>query len=463
MPAIPPHSTAVVDEPWDGPAEEAKLDSPVTGAVGKAMYAWYDGAADDPDGDGYPDAKSAWKFPHHQVAGGRPGAANLAGVRNALSRLPQADIPDGDRDGVKAHLERHLDDEEKGESPEEEKREQEPSGALVGVGGAGERYPRIMRAVAETPWAILPSTFHAICELLAVRAAGGMFTDEEVAARIGAGPASRKPAARGTVAVLPLYGTIIPRANLMTEISGGQSLRDFSNALAQATADAGVESILIDVDSPGGSVDLVPEVAAQIRDATGQKPVVAQVNTMAASAAYWLASQASEVVITPSGSVGSIGVFAAHDDISGMQDKMGVKTTLVSAGKYKVEGNPFGPLGDDARAAIQAAVDDFYGMFVRDVAKGRGIAADVVRGDAFGQGRMVRARDAVASGMADRIDTFQGTAQRMLRGALPGGPMRAAAPGPQLEATRESEDDGLLAEIHKRLVQTTTSLKEAHS
>lgn len=110
MPAIPVHHTATVDQPWDGPAAVARL-KPDDDPAFLATFAWYDGTAPDPDKDGYPDAKSDWKFPHHEVApDGAPGAANLNGVRNAMSRLPQADIPASDRAAVERHLQAHLDD-----------------------------------------------------------------------------------------------------------------------------------------------------------------------------------------------------------------------------------------------------------------------------------------------------------------------------------------------------------------
>lgn len=277
-------------------------------------------------------------------------------------------------------------------------------------------YPRIVRAMAETPWALRPETLAVLLDLVAFRAAGGTLTDTEIEERIGAGPATRRPAMAGTVAVIPLYGVIQPRASMMSRTSGGTSLREFTSALRAAAGSPQVGQILLDVDSPGGSVDLVPETAQEIRDARARKPVVAVANTDAASAAYWLAAQADELVVTPSGSVGSIGVFAAHEDRSRFEDTRGYTTTLISAGKYKVEGNPFEPLTQEARDAIQARVDDYYGMFVADVARGRATTVAAVR-EGFGEGRMVGARHAVKAGMADRVDTFDATLARMVRGA----------------------------------------------
>lgn len=277
------------------------------------------------------------------------------------------------------------------------------------------KYPQIIRAVTETPWAILPATLAAIRDLIAYRAAGYRLSDEEIRERIGAGPVSRQVSTAGTVAVLPLWGVLVPRANLMTEMSGATSVSQFAAGFRQAIGDPDVSAILLDVDSPGGMVDLVSETAATIRAARGTKPIVAISNTTAASAAYWLASQADELVVTPSGMVGGIGVLAAHDDLSGAQEKLGIQTTLISAGKFKAEGSPFEPLSAEAREAIQEWVNDFYAMFARDVALGRRASVEAVRGG-FGEGRLVTARQALEQGMVDRVDTLDATLARLVHG-----------------------------------------------
>lgn len=212
----------------------------------------------------------------------------------------------------------------------------------------------------------------------------------------------------GGVAVISLRGFISPRGSLLAQIlgAGPSGLEGFRKALAEAVGDSDIGSIVLDVDSPGGIVDMVPETAAAIREARDVKPITAVANTTAASAAYWLASQASEVVVTPSGEVGSIGVFATHTDWSKYDEDMGVKTTLVSAGKFKTEGNPYEPLSEEAEAYMQSVVDELYGMFASDVAQGREVAESQVRGG-FGEGRMLLAKDAVQEGMADRVATLE--------------------------------------------------------
>ncbi len=183
------------------------------------------------------------------------------------------------------------------------------------------------------------------------------------------------------------------------------SPRRCSVFLRQALSDDTVGQILIDIDSPGGSVYGVAELADQIQAARSQKPVVAIANSLAASAAYWLGCAASEFYVTPGGEVGSIGVWQAHFDYSQAIASEGVKPTLISAGKYKVEGNPYEPLNDEARGFMQSRVDDYYGAFTKAVAKGRGMPIASVR-DGLGQGRVLGADAAVAQKMVDGISTF---------------------------------------------------------
>lgn len=103
----PSHESATTDEgDWDASAEQGKLPSPMTIATARKMYGWYDGARVE-DGE-LP--KDACKLPHHVVSDGNPGAAHMGGVRNALSRLSQSDIPDDEQDAVRAHLDKHLED-----------------------------------------------------------------------------------------------------------------------------------------------------------------------------------------------------------------------------------------------------------------------------------------------------------------------------------------------------------------
>jgi capsid assembly protease len=153
--------------------------------------------------------------------------------------------------------------------------------------------------------------------------------------------------------------------------------------------------------------------SSEIYNSRGTKKIVAVANGMAAWAAYWIGTAADELWVTPSGQVGSIGVFAAHEDIPKALEEEGVKVTLVSAGKYKTEAMPYEPLSAEARASMQRMVDDFHTMFVAAVARNRGVATSTVK-HGFGDGRMVLAQDAVRAGMADGVATLDQTLARLV-------------------------------------------------
>lgn len=225
----------------------------------------------------------------------------------------------------------------------------------------------------------------------------------------------RPPKINGMVGKVNLKGILMPGGGgLLGMLFGlGDPLQEFRDGFKAAMADDEIGAIIIDIDSPGGVTDHIPEAAAEVRNARGQgKPIIAQVNTLAASAAYWIASQADEIVVTPSGTAGSIGVYGTHRDISKLQDELGIKTTLISAGKFKVEGNPFEPLGEEARGHIQEVVNYYYDAFTADVALGRGVKQSDVM-DGFGEGRALPAKMAKTAKLVDRIETLGETVARV--------------------------------------------------
>jgi signal peptide peptidase SppA len=246
---------------------------------------------------------------------------------------------------------------------------------------------------------------------------GRVLATELVELAAAATPARSTPRIQGGVAVLALRGLITPASSLLSLLFGGSAggLAGFRADLQAALDNDDARSILINVDSPGGLVDQVPETAAAILAARDDKPIVAVANTLAASAAYWLASQAHEVVTTTSGELGSIGVYQVHEDVSGALENDGVKVSIISAGRYKAEANPFEPLADEARDYQQQVVDDYYSQFVNAVAQGRGVDADDVR-DGYGQGRVLTAKRAVNAGLADRVATYDQTFTRLAGG-----------------------------------------------
>lgn len=271
-----------------------------------------------------------------------------------------------------------------------------------------------------TPWALMPERLQAMAGVLTRWSAGEPPTDETMfqiqSERVLRDTRKQMAAANAGsgIAVLPLYGVVTQRGNMVDDISGpgSTSTQQFTSALRQVLADDTVGQILIDIDSPGGSVYGVAELASEIVKARAQKPVVAVANSLAASAAYWIGCSANEFYVTPGGEVGSIGVWQAHFDYSKALEEEGVKTTLISAGKFKVEGNPYVPLDSEAQAFMQSRVDDYYNAFIQAVAVGRGVTVDVVR-NGMGEGRVLGADAALTQRMVDGIASFDDALARM--------------------------------------------------
>lgn len=310
---------------------------------------------------------------------------------------------------------------------------------LVRLQEPDRRYVRASHLIAETAWLMEPQMLAVFADVLAARRQGVKFTDEEIADRINARAVDREdtPATTGPVSIIDIFGPIVPRADLFSEVSGMTSVEGIQAQFRDALNDPDVKSIMLNIDSPGGSSSLIPELGAEILAARDVKPVTALANVSAGSAAYWLASQASEIVVSPSAYVGSIGVYTLHNDVSGQMEQLGIKPTFVSAGKYKTEGNPFEPLTEEAAGYLQGVVDELYDEFLGVVARGRGVGKGTVRTD-FGEGRMVDATTAVKSGMADRIGTFAATVQRLTK--------TASKPAPATNAASDKEHLALVGE-----------------
>jgi signal peptide peptidase SppA len=293
------------------------------------------------------------------------------------------------------------------------------------------KYQNVVGYVGSTQWAMLPAKMQELLSVLAFRAAGHTFTPEEIKARIGDGSESPTPTSRGAIAIIPLRGVIAHRMGTMDESSGGMSAERFAAMVRAAAADPNVGTILIDCDSPGGTIPGVPEAADAVYQARDSKRVVAVANSMMASAAYWIASQANEIVAIPSaieGKIGSIGAFFVHQDLSQALENEGIKTTLIYAGDHKVDGSPFAPLSDERKAELQAMADATHLQFMKTVARGRGVSLSAVR-SGFGQGRALSAVDAKAAGMVDRIEPFDQTIARLAGRSAKSVGMRAELEG----------------------------------
>lgn len=274
------------------------------------------------------------------------------------------------------------------------------------------KFEHILAAFAAEPWAIQREKLAVLADVLVARADGDAFVTSDLAAAISDAKAKEVAEVDGAVAVIPIYGVLSQKMDLMSAMSGGTSYASIQKRLHAALANEDVKAVVLDVDSPGGSVPGTEELATEIRKIRGgDKPIIAQVNSLAASAAYWIASSADEIVVTPSGRAGSIGVYTAHDDISAALEKRGIKRTYISAGKYKVEGNETEPLTDEALAFYQDSVNQSYSKFIAAVSEGRGVSKSIVE-DRYGQGRVFYADALLDRGMVDRVATLDETLER---------------------------------------------------
>lgn len=269
------------------------------------------------------------------------------------------------------------------------------------------RYEHLAAFALEHPWAIVASMGNVVANILARRLAGQQADADEIAAALAARGARSQMAGGATahgVAMIPVHGVIAPRMNLFSETSGGTTFERLGTQLAAAVADPAVKTIVFDVDSPGGSVAGAREFSRQVMQARTQKRLVAHVHHLMASAAYWGLAGVTEIVASPSSLVGSIGVLSIHDDLSAALAQLGVKRTIISAGKFKSENVTGWPLSETARTYMQSLVDASYGRMLADIAQGRRIAAGTVE-RTYGQGRVLDAEAALAAGLVDRIDT----------------------------------------------------------
>lgn len=267
------------------------------------------------------------------------------------------------------------------------------------------------------------------------------------------------------VAVIGIYGPLMHRLLASDYPSGGPTTYGaLQTAFEAALADDGVTSILLDIDSPGGMVSGVFDLADRIFQARGVKPITACVNENAFSAGYLLASSAGRIVMPRTAEVGSVGVIATHADFSRAEDQAGITVTHVYAGARKADGSPHMPLSVEAFADLQASVNETYQLFVETVARNRGLSVAAVRGTEAG---IYRAKEAVAIGFADEIGTaataFAGAAARtrsriITASAVPIGKEKDAM---NLEQLKQDHPDLCLALIDEGKQQAAAELAPA--
>ena len=260
--------------------------------------------------------------------------------------------------------------------------------------------PRIISKVYDEPWCITPAKHRAIQSALESHLAGISLEDNF---ETDEAPGSNT---QDGVAVIPIHGIIGKHMSMLEMACGGCSVDSVSAMLGMAAEDPNVTAVVLDINSPGGTVTGVPELANQIFDLKQSKPVFAFTDCEMCSAAYWIAAQADAIYATSSAAVGSIGVYMALLDISRQLEMDGVKVNAISAGKWKLAGASFKPLTDDERAMFQAGVDRTHAQFKAAILRNRTINEDVMEGQVYDGEEALAANltDAVANDLGEAID-----------------------------------------------------------
>lgn len=300
---------------------------------------------------------------------------------------------------------------------------------------------RLLDIIA-APWAITPEMFVEVQGIYARHVRGEKINIKDVEARVGAPLQNQRPQVQvqDGVAVIPVEGVLAKRMNLLMQISGGASMQMLGNMVRDAAADSAVRGIILHVDSPGGTVDGTEELANIVAEAARQKPVIALADGAMASAAYWVGSAASKVFIAgETTAVGSIGIVATHVDVSGAEAKAGVKTTEITAGKYKRVASQYAPLSDEGRADIQAKVDYYYSVFVDAVAANRGVGVETAL-EKMADGRVFIGRQALAAGLVDGVATLDQLIARVAAGEFAAQSQAATGAGAAQAVNPKGED-----------------------
>ncbi|WP_353276194.1 S49 family peptidase [Wolbachia endosymbiont (group B) of Villa cingulata] len=205
------------------------------------------------------------------------------------------------------------------------------------------------------------------------------------------------------IAIIRIYGVLTKKTEAFDHILDMTSYENIHEEIESALEDKSIETILLDIDSPGGEVNGVFDLADFIYESRAKKRIIAIANDDACSAAYAIASSAEKVFVSRTSGVGSIGVIASHIDQSRFDEKQGIKYTTIFAGSRKNDLNPHEPMTSESLESLQKEVDRLYEMFLQLIARNRGLSIEKIRSTEAG---LYFGEKAVEIGLADGVTTF---------------------------------------------------------
>lgn len=256
---------------------------------------------------------------------------------------------------------------------------------------------RIKEAIMSEPWAIIPEKLDAILAVIESASEG-----EINAAAAAMKNEKKKIQCVNGIPIVPVVGVIAKRMDLFHAISGGTSVDSVSSMFDEAVA-MDAPAVILSIDSPGGSVAGIPELATKIHEtaAFGPKPILAYADGMAASAAYWLGSQCNAFYASEAAVVGSIGVIATYYDNTRQLKNAGIDPVTIRSSELKAPGN--GPMTPRQEESIKATLNKYFGMFKDAVVRGRS-GIDI---ESAATGETWIGSDAIAKGLVDSISTLE--------------------------------------------------------
>ncbi|WP_264688727.1 S49 family peptidase [Wolbachia endosymbiont (group B) of Catoptria pinella] len=201
-------------------------------------------------------------------------------------------------------------------------------------------------------------------------------------------------------AIIPIHGILTKKPGAFDEMLGMTSYEQIEVQVKQALEDSSIETILLDIDSPGGEVNGIFDLADFIYSARAKKRIVALANDDAYSAAYAIASSAEKIFLTRTSGVGSIGVIASHIDQSGFDEKCGIKYTTIFTGKRKNDLNPHEPISSESLKSLEEEVNRLYEILTELIARNRGLSVQAIKNTEAG---LYFGKNAIEVGLADGI------------------------------------------------------------
>ena len=172
-------------------------------------------------------------------------------------------------------------------------------------------------------------------------------------------------------AIIPVQGVLLNNPTFLERGFGAMGYRDVADNIDEALGTPGMRGIVLAINSPGGSATGYEELAGKVKSAGSSMPIIAFTDSLAASAAYWLALSASKSYCTPSATVGSIGTILTTVDLSRMYERAGITVREFVSGPYKNAGSRVTPMSDDHKSYFQSIVDESASVFKAAVRSSR--------------------------------------------------------------------------------------------